>query len=329
MTGLVALEPTVLIPPPVGRQVPSWPEGGEVVRLGGDTMGTGWQLSVVVDGAAQIEAAEAAVARGLAMVIGQMSQWEPDSEISRFNAAPAGTAFNISPAFAKVLDCALTIARASGGAFDPTLGAVSDRWGFGPSDRVSTDERAKREAEWRALSFDPSTHRIVQPGGVQLDLSGIAKGFAVDLVSLLLERAGLVHHLVEIGGELRGSGLKPDAQPWWVDLEPVPDAEPDPVRIALSGWSVATSGDWHRRRVADGKSWSHTLCPERLAPVENRTRAATVLHCDCMQADALATVMMVLSPDAALAFAQGHGIAARIVAAEGAALTSPAWQAMS
>ncbi len=108
----------------------------------------------------------------------------------------------------------------------------------------------------------------------------------------------------------------------------MPDAEQEHWRIALSGWSVATSGDWHRRRSAGGRSWSHSLSPETHAPVDHGTRAATVLHRECMQADALATVLMVLPLVDALTFANGHGIAARLVCGEGKTRTTAAWQAM-
>ena len=326
----VAAAPSVLIPPMRGDMRTYVPIGGGTVhRFSGEAIGTGWRLSVVLTDEGQLDAARTCMMRGLAMVVAQMSQWEPASELSRFNAAPAGTGMTLSPGFIRVLDCALVLARESDGAFDPALGELSEAWGFGAGAASGRPpEPGMRRTGWRALNFDPATGRIVQPGGISLDLSGIAKGFAVDLVSALLSREGLGHHLVEIGGELRGSGVKPDGQPWWVDIEDAPGSPGEPARIALSGWAVATSGDWHRRRECAGESWSHTLSPATGAPVKNGNRAASVLHRDCMQADGLATLLMVLDGDAAIAFADGRGLAARITDARGTVRASTAWRAM-
>ncbi|WNO54041.1 FAD:protein FMN transferase [Stakelama saccharophila] len=327
---LATREPHVLIPP-----VPEAPDllapvaGGVVRRLAGTAMGTEWRVALVARQRHDLAPARAAIGRAIADVVAQMSQWETESELSRFNRLPAGAAMTISPAFAQVLDCALTLAEASGGAFDPTLGAASDAFGFGPGPPPEARPDGIPGGGWRSLSFDRAARRLIQPGPVRLDLSGIAKGFAVDLIARGLARAGFARHLVEIGGELRGAGAKPDGQPWWVAVDPVPDMPDRPVRIALSGWSVASSGDWQRRRGPAGRDWSHTLSPGDGSPLVQSPRCATVLHRGCMQADALATSMMVLGADAGIAFADRHAIPARIATAAGHIRESRAWSAMT
>ena len=159
-----------------------------------------------------------------------------------------------------------------------------------------------------------SGRRALQPGGLQIDLSGVAKGFAVDCVAGELERLGIVSHLVEIGGELRGRGGKPDATPWWVAIEGMPPL-PEVV-VALHDLAIATSGDAQRFFTHAGRRFSHTIDPRSGEPVSDRIASVTVLHRRCMCADALATALMVLGPDEGLAYAAARGIAARFVVRE-------------
>jgi thiamine biosynthesis lipoprotein len=153
-----------------------------------------------------------------------------------------------------------------------------------------------------------------QPGGLALDLSAIAKGFAVDLVARRLVAAGIESHLVEIGGELRGSGVKPDGQPWWVRLEhPDPDSAGGDTLLALHGLAVATSGDYRRWFEQDGTRYGHTIDPRDGRPIRHGLAAVTVIHPQCMLADAWSTALNVLGPDAGPALATRLGLAARFV----------------
>lgn len=304
---------------------------GRALGLAGETMGTRWSLSGVLPAGIESAQVAGALEDAFALVIGQMSQWDPGSELSRFNRAPPGTRVTLPPQFALVLDCALGVARASGGAFDPTLGAASELWGFGATPaptRVpdAAAAEATRSYGWQDVAFTPATRELIQPGGMQLDLSGIAKGYAVDLAIERLEQLGIGNALVEIGGELRGIGLRADGLPWWVDLEVPPGNAALRTRVGLTGWAVATSGNYRRRRRADAASWQHTLDPSTGLPVDNGVLAATVLHPGCMQSDALAGALMVLGAESGIAFADAHGIPARIVTKSGVG-TSAAWAA--
>ena len=172
------------------------------------------------------------------------------------------------------------------------------------------------------LELDPVTSSVRKPGDLRVDLSAIAKGYAADELANTLVSKGYPNVLVEIGGELRAIGVKPDGQPWWVDIDTVGDHLPS--RIALSGWSVATSGNNLRRRSFGDKSWSHSISPSTGQPLAESVSAVTVLHPGCMQADALATAIMVKGIDEGLRFADRHRIAAQIVA-EGEVYASPKW----
>jgi thiamine biosynthesis lipoprotein len=143
---------------------------------------------------------------------------------------------------------------------------------------------------------------------MRLDLSSIAKGYAVDRVAGYLEARGIGNHLVEIGGELRGAGAKPDALPWWVAL----DRPATHTVVALHGLSVATSGDGQRFFEDGGRRYSHIIDPRSGFPVRNGVTAATVLHRECMWADGLATALAVLGPEPGIARADADGNAAAI-----------------
>ncbi|WP_241233617.1 FAD:protein FMN transferase [Altericroceibacterium xinjiangense] len=317
----------LLLPPDLLPDAVRPLSNGRTVRMGGSTMGTDWSLSAVIEPQTGERHVRSILEGVFARVIAQMSQWDPDSELSRFNGAEPGTRHAVSPQFRIVLDCALQIAEASEGAFDPTLGHLSEAWGFGvaPAPAAVPAAASSANAGWRRIEWDHGDAVLIQPGGLQLDLSGIAKGFAVDMGVAALERIGIGHALLEIGGELRGIGVQADGLPWWVDVEAPPGLETASARIGLCGWSVATSGNFHRRREAEGRSWSHTLDPRTGVPLGDTVLSATVLHPGCMQADALATAIMVLGPERGMGFASRHGIPARLAMQSGTT-TSPAWQ---
>ncbi|WP_165185413.1 FAD:protein FMN transferase [Caulobacter soli] len=318
-------------------QPPARPIGGAVLALAGETMGTTWTVRLVAPPTADAQALTAMAQRELDGVVAEMSPWEPLSDLSRYNRAAAGSWTALPPAFAQVLRCALEIAEQTDGAFDPTLGALVDLWGFGPRPfsgappQAQDIARTREAAGWRRLVLDGDN--LFQPGGLRLDLNGVAKGFAVDRVAAALDRAGARSYLVEVGGELRGTGAKPDGQPWWVELERPPTANDDGPRtlVALHGLSVATSGDYRRFFEHDGRRYAHTLDPATAAPVAHSTVSVTVLADSCMRADAYATALTVMDPDKALAFATAHGLSALILAQGPAGLEerlSPALSAM-
>ncbi|MBB4633184.1 thiamine biosynthesis lipoprotein ApbE [Sphingosinicella soli] len=124
-----------------------------------------------------------------------------------------------------------------------------------------------------------------------------------------------------MGGELVGAGVKPDGQPWWVDIEMPPGAAFPPLRLALHGLAVATTGDYRRWFKADGKRFIHTIDPRTGCPLANGVASVTVLHPECMTADAYATAITVLGADEGLRFANSLGLAAHVVSLDGDAWT--------
>ena len=322
----------VLLPADIARHPP--PLSARVHEFSGRTMGTTWNVRLVAGLRLHREPVLRVIQRALDDVVAQMSTWEPDSDLCRFNRAAHGSWHPLADGFRQVLACALDVAARSGGAFDPTAGELVDAWGFGPRARAGTPDAqalagARARAGWQRLELDADGGRVHQPGGVALDLSAIAKGYGVDLVAQRLSGLGIESHLVEVGGELRGHGVKPDGQPWWVQLEePAPDAAAATTLLALHGLSVATSGDYRRWFEHDGTRYSHTIDPRDGRPVRHGLASVTVIHASCMQADAWSTALNVLGPDDGLALARRLGLAARFVVRQGTGFderTSPAF----
>lgn len=268
-----------------------WRQGLPVIEIGGETMGTTWRVRLGAPPNFDPTALRAAIETRLEDILEQMSHWRADSLLARFNRAADGEWFALPRDFAQVMRAALVVAEKSGGAFDPAIGALVDIWGHGPvattapptSDRIET---ARAVSGFTRLVYDADTVRLRQPGGLKLDLSGIAKGFSVDALAAVVTSSGFANALIEIGGELVGRGLRPDGDPWWVDLE-TPARGIAPFRIALHQMAVATSGDYVRGR--------HTIDPRTGVPIEH-AMAVSVLHESAMMADAWATALSVLSP---------------------------------
>jgi len=281
-------------------------------RLSGATMGTGWSLSYAAPDSVENSRVVAALEDVFARVIQQMSNWEPNSDLSRFNRTQGW--HDLKPDFFKVLTRALEIAELTNGAYNPALAAAVDAAGFGPSS-ISAHPDVSRDPGphpqlWRQIELDPTNQRAFQPGVAAVDLSSIAKGYAVDLCAQALHDLGIPSFLMEIGGEFAGQGVKPDAQPWWVQLElsdmaPAP-TEPPHTDLALVNLAVATSGDYIRRR----NGISHLLDGRTGQPVANNLSGVTVMHASCMDADAWATALFALGEADGLAMADAKGLAA-------------------
>ncbi|QDG71022.1 FAD:protein FMN transferase [Janthinobacterium tructae] len=322
----------VLLPQHISDQVA--PPGAAIRDLRGLTMGTSWSVRLVestMPGRAGSADLQQGLQQQLDLVVAQMSHWSDASDLGRFNRAEPGSWHSLPAAFCEVLGFAMHVSQASGGAYDPCAGALVNLWGFGPRERYDepgflppkddTLALLLSQRQRRRLQLDLPARRARQPGGLQLDLSAVAKGYGVDRLARYLDSQGIDHYLVEVGGELRGAGSKPDGQPWWVMLEQVDGADaakhPPELLLALHGLSVATSGDY-RRFFQDGTvRFSHTIDPRSGMPIANQLASVTVVHQQCMAADAWSTALTVLGPDAGMALAEEQGLAARFLQRDG------------
>jgi thiamine biosynthesis lipoprotein len=308
-----------------------WLAGGragavELQRLHGHTMGTTWSVRLLPPPTVSMETLRQGIQRELDRVDGQMSTYQPQSDLSRFNRAPARSWQRLPGEFFTVLQYALALAKDSGGAYDPTIGPLVDLWGFGPARQprhppdAAAIAQARARVGWWKVKLDPHERRAWQPGSVQLDLSAVAKGFGVDQVGRYLQRAGVEAWLVEVGGELKAHGRKPDGTPWRIGIER-PEAASGAVMAAdelvraipLDDGAIATSGDYRHVFEDGGHYYSHHIDPRSGYPVPHEVASVSVLAKDCMLADPLGTALSVLGAERGMAYARQHGLAVLMI----------------
>lgn len=287
------------------------------VTLHGPTMGTRWSASLDAGDGVDVAALQQDLAAAVQLVDAQMSPWKPDSDLMRLNHAPLDNWVNLPAELLQVLDCALDTQRRSAGAFDPGVGALVDAWGFGAArdtpdaEAIQRARQGTRPATHTCLELDPAAGRARKHAPVQLDLCGIAKGYAVDRMAAVLQQHGVSHALAALDGELRALGCQASGAPWAVALEQ-PEAGRRAGRgvIELQDLAVATSGDYRRFLQLGDVRLAHSMDARRRAPVHNAVASVTVLARSCMLADAWATALLVAGPGAGLAMAQRMGLEA-------------------
>jgi len=267
-------------------------------------MGTTYHVTVVTDGRGSAEGLQAEIDRRLDEVNRSLSTWIGDSEISRFNRSRAvGEEFPISDDFLRVMTAADEIFARSGGAWDGTVSPLVELWGFGPGGLALSAPSAERIAAAKAdVGFDKIEIRdsgalVKRHGPVTIDLSSIAKGYGVDAVAETLRGRGFVDFLVEIGGEVYAAGVRRDGRPWRVGINrPDPAAGPAEVYkvVPLRDQALATSGDYRSYVLEDGRRRSHVIDPRTAQPVTNAAVSVSVLAATSMEADGLATAVMVM-----------------------------------
>lgn len=288
--------------------------------LSGAAMKTRWSALLLAPPEVDIVALEKALARVVGRVDHQMSTWKPDSDLMRLNAASPDTWVSLPRELTQVLAKGLEIGRLSGGAFDIGVGRLVNAWGFGAAGSVPDMEAIRAALRERSppthtvLELDAPRARARKHARFDLDLSGIAKGFAVDEMMRTVKAFGICDGLVGLDGELAASGTRPDGKPWRVAVEK-PDYElRSPLGVIdLQDGAVATSGDYRHWVEIGGTRLSHTMDLSRGGPIDNRIASASVVASSCMEADAWSTALMVLGPTEAKALAGKYGFDALIV----------------
>jgi FAD:protein FMN transferase len=308
--GLVATGSVVVALAASGGHTAAAPAPLEELRLAGRAQGTTYHVHAYrpAPGAPPTEVVETRVTEELDHIDRLMSSWRDDSEIERFNAAPAGTPFVLAPENAELLARSRDVWRLTEGAFDPALGAAIRLWGFGGAAKRTTVpaadevEAALRDSGFGHVTLADRTLSKDRPG-VRIDLNGIAQGYTVDRVFGLLEAAGYSRALVELGGEVRVGDPPPGEKGWEVGVDS-PEAAAAGALVAtlsLTHAAVSTSGTYRSAFVADGVEYSHILDPRDGRPIRNGMVLATVVAPDATTTDGLGTALMVLGPEKSLA----------------------------
>lgn len=291
------------------------------VQITGSTMGT--QYSVTLAGAPGRQAAllDDDLAELLISLNRIFSTYEADSELSRLNRNVSLEWIGVSEPLFVVLRAAVEVAEASRGAFDVTVGPLVNLWGFGPegkSRQIPEGGDVARELnrvgmDKFSLRADPYAVRKRVPD-VYIDLSAIAKGYAVDRLAEFLEQRGLNDYLVDIGGELRAAGRNSEGRKWRIGIEDPRTGGRDIMRaLPLSGRAMATSGNYRNFFEIDGVRYGHTIDPRTGAPARHTLAAVTVVHDSTMIADAWATAFMSLGLEAGRRIAEERSLAVQFV----------------
>lgn len=293
--------------------------GEKIEEFGGPTMGSHYSLKYVAETASPDAAALKAEVDGLlAEVDRQMSTWRADSDLSAFNRLPAGSCRAMPAPVLALVRAGEQLSADSDGAFDLTLQPLLELWGFGAQSRGERVPSAEQIAAARAnighrhLRIDGA--QLCKDAAVQLDLNSIAAGYTVDRIAARLAELGVHRYLLDVTGELKALGRKPDGSPWRIAIEAPRDDQQVAQRVlALDGLGVSTSGDYRNYFEEGGKRYSHTLDPQSGAPITHRLASVTVVDPSTQRADGLSTLLMVLGPEQGYAFAESRDIAAFFV----------------
>ncbi len=284
----------------------------------------GTTYSIIVPGLKKSHqsALQAKAEASLDAVNAAMSTYQADSSISLFNQSESSGWFDIPEHFAVVANAALQIAVLSDGAFDPTVGPLVSRWGFGKDQQQDLPNNDEIEILLQTIGHQRIAVDVENSAlkkldrAVQIDLNAIAKGYAVDLLAEDVASLGYLNYLVEIGGELRAAGNNAEGDPWRIGIEqPVPDKAASGVYLTSGG--VATSGDYRNAFEQDGRRYSHIIDPRSGYPVDHSLASVTVVADTAMLADAWATTLMVLGPDDGMKIADQMELAAYFIVRAG------------
>lgn len=304
---------------PVQRQARAW-----------IIMGTALEVTLHSD-SVMAEAAFAAVYRDAARVDSLMSLYRPESELCRVNREAFERVVALSPETSHVIDAALDFNESTDGAFDITVKPMMDAWGFyRRSDRLpnaAVRDSLVRLSGCDRIAFDREARTIrFLSEGVELDLGGIAKGYAVDLMASSLAGLGVRSALVNLGGNMRALGSPPDNPAGWpVGIRD--PAEPDSLllELTLRDRSISSSGDYENFVLIEGRRFGHIIDPRTAWPVEAMA-GTTVLAGDAMTADVLSTALFVLGPVEGTAWALDHPLADVLLVSMDKARNAPVYR---
>ncbi|MBC61386.1 MAG: hypothetical protein CMP11_02935 [Zetaproteobacteria bacterium] len=288
----------------------------------GSTMGTYFIVTYFPNQGKKIkiENLNEMITKDLEKVNQQMSTYIDDSEISQFNRIEKNKDFRISPWFYEVTKFSLELSNKTSGSFDPTVGPLVNKWGFGPKKNQLPPTAQEIQKTLSQVGYEKIklTEKTIKKSHskVYLDLSSVAKGFAVDIISEKLNSLGISNHLVEIGGEIRASGDK-NGSPWLIGIEDPNLTENLQQLVFLKNSSIATSGPYRNYFETENGKITHTIDPKTGKALINNILSVSIIDKKCMKADALATALLVMGENKAIQYTKDNQIAAMLIIENG------------
>ncbi|HEX8545088.1 MAG TPA: FAD:protein FMN transferase [Pseudomonas sp.] len=296
--------------------------GERIETFDGPTMGSTYSIKYVRDlSGPSPRQVKVKVEALLQQVDEQMSTYRKDSLVSRFNQLPAQSCMTLPDSMLGLVSYGSQLSEDSQGAYDLTVEPLMNLWGFGPD---AHRERVPLPAEI-AQVLTQIGHRhlrinhqqLCKDTDIKLDFDSIAAGYTVDEVSTLLEQMGVHSYLVEITGELKAVGRKPDGSPWRIAIEaPRNDQQVAQISLDIDGYGMSTSGDYRNYFEANGNHYSHIFDPVSGAPIDHNLTSVTVVDPSARNADGLSTLLIVLGPERGYQYAVTHKIAALFITRE-------------
>lgn len=292
------------------------------VFLEGRTMGTTYHIKYFSnDESVDQVKLQQQIDNELKAVNQSMSTYIEDSEINTFNKLPANQVMPITEDFRAVVSESIRLGKSTK-TLDVTMGPLIDLWGFGPDKKPT---KRPSDAALAAMIEKIGVDKLIlnEQGlaktvdGLELSFSATAKGYGIDKVAQLLERHNISNYMVEIGGELRIGGEKPNSQDWKIAIEQ-PDAPAGERKVhrvlAPNTNGIATSGDYRIFYKMDGEIYTHLIDPVTGMPIKHDLVSVTVLHPSAMTADGLATALTVMGMQKAKAYAEEHNLPVYLMA---------------
>ena len=303
-------------------------KGEAPVFISGPTMGTSYNITLVnLPDTASADAMQSEIEIILQRINQVASTYIPDSELMRFNASAIATPVVLSAELFELLVVSQEIYQLTKGAYDVTVGPVVNLWGFGPGVELTAQRRVPEPREldtalsrvgFDSIELDARRQTASKSKPVSIDLSSVAKGYAVDKIAEFLDAEGVADYLVEVGGEIRVSGFNPRGDIWRIGIESPAMMASDPVQaVAITAAGLATSGDYRNFFMADGVRYSHTVDPRTGSPITHNLASVTVIDPSSARADALATGLLVVGETMAMEICEQHGLACFIIVHQG------------
>ena len=251
------------------------------------------------------------IKKALAEVDNALSPYNPNSIITRINQNRDTT---LNAHFTHVFTLAQRVSEETDGAFDITVAPMVNAWGFGFKHSIEISPEAidslKEVVGYQKIAIEGDKVKKTDER-VMLDCSSIAKGYGVDIVARTLDKKGVQHYMVDIGGEVVVKGKNPRMKTWRIGInKPVEDSlsinQELQTILEVSGIGMATSGNYRKFYYKDGKRYAHTIDPRLGQPVQHNILSATVVAADCTTADAYATAFMVMGLEKSMEFCNKH-----------------------
>ena len=285
--------------------------------LQGKTMGTTYNIALVHSKDKVIDTVklQSQIDKLLLDFNQHVSTYVPDSQISVFNRLEDTSWSKVHEDFISIVKASQAVSRLSDGAFDISISPLVNLWGFGPAKKDDAPNQEQIKKALSQIGFNKIEYNEEQKSlrktqkDMQIDLSAIAKGFAVDKISELLKQNNLPNHLVEIGGELIASGLNQADKKWRIAIEQ-PDLSTKITQqgLDISNRAVATSGDYRNYFVEKGVRRSHIIDPKTGYPISHKLASVTVVHESTAMADAFATALLVMGEEKGKLFAEKNNL---------------------